>query len=60
MDLSKIRIKEHFGIASNDTNPKQFNFVIKAHQKTEVAYKYKTTSALTIPYTATHAKDSPK
>jgi DNA helicase HerA-like ATPase len=28
MDLSNIRIKEHFGIVTNDTNTTQFNFLV--------------------------------
>src|SRR5208282_4621333 len=35
MDLSNIRIKEHFGIVTNDTNTTQFNFLISPPKNRE-------------------------
>jgi cellulose biosynthesis protein BcsQ len=35
MDLSKIRIRENFGIVSNDTNTTQFNFLISPPKNRE-------------------------
>ena len=35
MDLSKIRIKENFGIVTNDTSTTQFNFLISPPQNRE-------------------------
>lgn len=35
MDLSNIRIKEHFGIVTNDTNTTQFNFLVSPPKNRE-------------------------
>lgn len=39
MDLSSIRIKEHFGMASNDTNTTKFTFVISPPKNRESIQK---------------------
>jgi len=39
MDLSNIRIKEHFGIVTNDTNTTQFNFLVSPPKNRETIQK---------------------
>lgn len=39
MDLSNIRIKEHFGIVTNDTNTTEFNFLISPPKNRESTEK---------------------
>ena len=59
MDLSNIRIKEHFGIITNDTNTIQFNFLVSPPKNRESIEKQDIV-CLTTQFMATHAKYLPK